>query len=107
MFRFALAGLVLLLLASPTVAQPGPVWFQVNMSCTLLANFARCEIWNHSSQPMFCNLRADGTLANGYVLYSYMGDWVQPHDWRHVYVYTAPPPSPQLVGVVGGGQCRY
>ncbi|GEM_PF-5808350 len=106
MLRLVIAVAVLLLLVTPTRAQPGPVWFQVNMSCTYTPVQARCVIVNSSSLPMYCDLRADAKLITGHFLYAYMKDWVQPQDWRHVFVYSNPP-NPPIQAVVGGGMCRH
>ncbi|CAG0974353.1 hypothetical protein MTYP_01407 [Methylophilaceae bacterium] len=95
-----------LLVALAVQAQPQPQWFAVNMNCTYTPEKATCTIQNNGSIPMFCNLRADGQLANNQVIYTYLNDWVPPGQFRYVYVYTSPP-YPRLVGALGGGQCHF
>src|SRR5687768_11734907 len=92
--------------AHSVLAQPPPQWFAVQMQCVHNPGKATCTIQNSGNVPMFCNLRADGQLASGQVIFANLNDWVPPGQYRYVYVYTSPP-NPPFVGATGGGQCRF
>ncbi|EJO91373.1 hypothetical protein A471_23103 [Ectopseudomonas mendocina DLHK] len=81
-------------------------WFAVSLNCNVTATQAVCVIANNGGAPMFCNVRADGQLATGQVIYAYINDWVYPGHYRHAYVFSSYP-NPPIVNAHGAGYCSF
>lgn len=104
MKRLLLSISILVSGLQPSIAQSP--WFAVALNCNVSPTKAVCSIANTGTLPMFCQVRADGQVANMTVIYAYFNGVVPPGQYRYATVYSNPP-NPPIVGAVGGGQCRY